>query len=120
VLSFVTQGTFKSVTGTFTVPTPTVRKGASPAPAYTATAWVGIDGDTCGSAILQAGVGFVVSNTFAVSYCSISTFCSVPRQPVTDMFGCDSVRSACQYPGKQDKPVRDHRCVVADCDGLQQ
>ncbi|KDR77619.1 hypothetical protein GALMADRAFT_65656 [Galerina marginata CBS 339.88] len=48
-------GTFKSVTGTFTVPTP---KGSSGA----ASAWVGIDGDTCGSAILQTGIDFTISN----------------------------------------------------------
>ncbi|KAF4612504.1 hypothetical protein D9613_012749 [Agrocybe pediades] len=48
-------GTFKSVTGTFVVPTPTGSNGA-------ASAWVGIDGDTCGSAILQTGVDFTISN----------------------------------------------------------
>ncbi|KDR74078.1 hypothetical protein GALMADRAFT_280571 [Galerina marginata CBS 339.88] len=47
-------GTFTSVTGTFTVPTP---KGAD----GSASAWVGIDGDTCGSAILQTGIDFTVS-----------------------------------------------------------
>lgn len=36
---------FTSVTGTFTVPTPTTAGSGS--------AWVGIDGDTCGTAILQ-------------------------------------------------------------------
>jgi len=47
-------GTFKSVTGTFTVPTPTGSSGS-------ASAWVGIDGDTCGTAILQTGVDFTIS-----------------------------------------------------------
>ncbi|KZP28281.1 hypothetical protein FIBSPDRAFT_817531 [Athelia psychrophila] len=54
------SGTFTSVTGTFTVPTPTGNDGS-------ASAWVGIDGDTCGSAILQTGVDFTVSGG-AVSY----------------------------------------------------
>ncbi|KAG6848871.1 hypothetical protein H0H93_013277 [Arthromyces matolae] len=54
------SGTFKSVTGTFTVPTPSGSSGS-------ASAWVGIDGDTCGTAILQTGVDFTVSNG-AVSY----------------------------------------------------
>ena len=54
------QGTFTSVTGTFTVPTPTGSDGS-------ASAWVGIDGDTCGSAILQTGVDFTVSGG-SVSY----------------------------------------------------
>ncbi|KAG6914936.1 hypothetical protein DXG01_014373 [Tephrocybe rancida] len=53
-------GTFKSVTGTFTVPTPSGSSGA-------ASAWVGIDGDTCGTAILQTGVDFTITNG-AVSY----------------------------------------------------
>ncbi|KAF9237540.1 peptidase A4 family-domain-containing protein [Melanogaster broomeanus] len=54
------DGTFTSVTGTFTVPTPSGTSGA-------ASAWVGIDGDTCGTAILQTGIDFTVSNG-AVSY----------------------------------------------------
>ncbi|KAG6916812.1 hypothetical protein DXG01_005277 [Tephrocybe rancida] len=53
-------GTFKSVTGTFTVPTPSGSSGA-------ASAWVGIDGDTCGTAILQTGIDFTISNG-AVSF----------------------------------------------------
>lgn len=52
-LYFVNQGTFKSVTGTFKVPTPTGSSGS-------ASAWVGIDGDTCGSAILQTGIDFTI------------------------------------------------------------
>jgi len=45
--------TFKSVTGTFTVPTITGSGAAS--------AWVGIDGDTAQNSILQAGVDFEIS-----------------------------------------------------------
>ncbi|KAF9227237.1 hypothetical protein BS17DRAFT_695404 [Gyrodon lividus] len=48
------DGTFTSVTGVITVPTPTGSGAAS--------AWVGIDGNTCGNAILQTGVDFAVSN----------------------------------------------------------
>jgi len=47
-------GTFKSVTATFTVPKPTGSGSAS--------AWVGIDGDTCGTAILQTGLDFTISS----------------------------------------------------------
>ncbi|KAF7976446.1 hypothetical protein HWV62_6685 [Athelia sp. TMB] len=54
------SGTFTAVTGTFTVPTPSGSSGA-------ASAWVGIDGDTCESAILQTGVDFTVTDGF-VSY----------------------------------------------------
>ncbi|KZP14588.1 hypothetical protein FIBSPDRAFT_912759 [Athelia psychrophila] len=53
-------GTFTLVTGTFIVPTPTGGDGA-------ASAWVGIDGDTCGTAILQTGLDFTISGG-AVSY----------------------------------------------------
>ncbi|KAG8882331.1 hypothetical protein FRB97_007466 [Tulasnella sp. 331] len=52
-------GTFKSVTGTFVVPTP---KAASGQTSGSASAWVGIDGDTCGNAILQTGVDFTITN----------------------------------------------------------
>ncbi|KAF8444750.1 hypothetical protein L210DRAFT_3530901 [Boletus edulis BED1] len=38
------------VTGTFTVPSPSGSAGSA------ASAWVGIDGDTCQNAILQTGV----------------------------------------------------------------
>ncbi|RPD55203.1 acid proteinase [Lentinus tigrinus ALCF2SS1-7] len=53
--------TFKSVTGTFTVPTPREPSGGSGT--HSASAWVGIDGDTCGNAILQTGIDFTVSGS---------------------------------------------------------
>ncbi|KAF7353886.1 Acid proteinase [Mycena venus] len=54
-------GTYKSVTGTFVVPTPKVPSGSSSSGTFAASAWVGIDGDTCGSAILQTGIDFTIS-----------------------------------------------------------
>ncbi|KAB8223437.1 peptidase A4 family-domain-containing protein [Aspergillus novoparasiticus] len=54
---------YTSVTGIFTVPTPSVPSGGSSEEQYCATAWVGIDGDTCGSAILQTGVDFCVDSS---------------------------------------------------------
>ncbi|KAJ3880071.1 acid proteinase [Lentinula edodes] len=56
--------TYKSVTGTFTVPTPKSTGGSGE---QCASAWVGIDGDTCETAILQTGVDFCVSGS-AVSF----------------------------------------------------
>ena len=55
------QGTYKSVTATFTVPTPKEPSGASGS--HAASAWVGIDGDSCDNAILQTGVDFTVSGS---------------------------------------------------------
>ncbi|KIL61663.1 hypothetical protein M378DRAFT_82209 [Amanita muscaria Koide BX008] len=52
--------TYPAVTGTFTVPTPSAPNGY-------ASAWVGIDGDTCQTAILQTGVDFNLVNG-VVSY----------------------------------------------------
>jgi len=46
---------YKSVTGTFTVPTPTTAGSGS--------AWVGIDGDTCDTAILQTGIDWTKSGS---------------------------------------------------------
>lgn len=46
---------YKSVTGTFTVPTPSTDGSGS--------AWVGIDGDTCDTAILQTGVDWTKSGS---------------------------------------------------------
>ncbi|KAB5566286.1 acid proteinase [Coniochaeta sp. 2T2.1] len=49
---------YKTVTGTFVVPTPKRPSGSSSSTTYSASAWVGIDGDTCQSAILQTGIDF--------------------------------------------------------------
>jgi len=46
---------YTSVTGTFTVPKPSTTGSGS--------AWVGIDGDTCGTAILQTGVDWTKSGS---------------------------------------------------------
>jgi len=50
---------YTSVTGTFTVPTPTTTGSGA--------AWVGIDGDTCDTAILQTGIDWTKSSS-GVSY----------------------------------------------------
>lgn len=55
------RGTFKTVSGTFTVPTPREPSGGSGS--HSSSAWVGIDGDTCGNAILQTGIDFTVSGS---------------------------------------------------------
>ncbi|KAF1969827.1 hypothetical protein BU23DRAFT_370621, partial [Bimuria novae-zelandiae CBS 107.79] len=54
---------YKSVTGTITVPTPKKPSGASASTEYAASAWVGIDGDTCQDAILQTGVDFYIQGS---------------------------------------------------------
>ncbi|TEY70401.1 hypothetical protein BOTCAL_0104g00100 [Botryotinia calthae] len=50
---------YTSVTGTFTAP--------SPSTAESGAAWVGIDGDTCGTAILQTGIDWTKSGS-SISY----------------------------------------------------
>ncbi|KAF2084498.1 hypothetical protein K490DRAFT_49021 [Saccharata proteae CBS 121410] len=52
------SGTFTAVVGTFTVPVPSSDGDSFGESA--ASAWVGIDGDTYGNAILQTGIDFVV------------------------------------------------------------
>jgi hypothetical protein len=54
---------YTSVSATIVVPTPKEPSGGSSRTQYAASAWVGIDGDTCGSAILQTGVDFYVQGT---------------------------------------------------------
>ena len=49
--------------GTFTAPPLSVPPGSSNAGEYAVSAWVGIDGDTCGNAILQTGVDFNVDGS---------------------------------------------------------
>jgi hypothetical protein len=51
---------YTSVTGTIVVPTPKQPSGGNTRTQYAASAWVGIDGDTCDSAILQTGVDFYI------------------------------------------------------------
>lgn len=58
---------YTEVTATFTVPTPKTPTGKSAAKDWSASAWVGIDGDTCSTAILQTGVDFSIQNG-AVSF----------------------------------------------------
>ncbi|KAB2569772.1 Aspergillopepsin-2 protein [Lasiodiplodia theobromae] len=53
------SGTFTAVSATITVPVPS----ATAAGTYSASAWVGIDGDTCGNAILQTGVDFTATKS---------------------------------------------------------
>jgi len=58
---------FTLVTGTINVPTPKIPTGGSSSTEYSASAWVGIDGDTCASAILQTGIDMNVQGS-TVSY----------------------------------------------------
>ncbi|KAJ5244069.1 hypothetical protein N7489_004165 [Penicillium chrysogenum] len=51
---------YTSVTGEFTVPKPKLPSDASSGEQSCASAWVGIDGDTCSSAILQTGIDFCI------------------------------------------------------------
>jgi len=65
-----TDETFTGVSATFTVPNPTIPTdiGSTDDSSYAASAWVGIDGDTYSTAILQTGVDFTVSSSGEVSY----------------------------------------------------
>lgn len=49
---------YKGVTGTFTIPDISLPSGGDESTYYSASAWVGIDGDTCETSILQTGVDF--------------------------------------------------------------
>ncbi|KUJ06940.1 uncharacterized protein LY89DRAFT_712271 [Mollisia scopiformis] len=61
--------TFNAVSGKFTVPTPSIPSGVDSTDGeYSASAWVGIDGNTYSTAILQTGVDFTVSTSGEVSY----------------------------------------------------
>lgn len=54
--------TFNSVSASFVVPSPKVPSGKSSSGTYSASAWVGIDGDTYQNSILQTGIDFTISN----------------------------------------------------------
>ncbi|KAI1792535.1 aspergillopepsin [Ganoderma leucocontextum] len=55
------KATYNGVTGTFVIPTPTVPSGGSGV--YRGAAWVGIDGVTCGTTLLQTGIDFAVNGS---------------------------------------------------------
>lgn len=57
-----TDGGVSSVTGTFTVPTPQLPDGGDSSQNYCTAIWVGIDGSSCQSAILQTGVTVCIQN----------------------------------------------------------
>lgn len=59
--ALVTSGVTE-VTGTFTIPKPTVPSGGSTRTEFCGAAWVGIDGDTCQSGLIQTGVFWCVEN----------------------------------------------------------
>jgi len=59
--------TYTSVSGTFNVPTPKVPVNGTSS-SYTGAIWIGIDGDTCGTTILQAGIEFWVDSTGTATY----------------------------------------------------
>ena len=61
------QRTFTYATGTFTVPTPAYPPGDSPG-FYASAVWVGIDGDTCQSAILQTGIEAAIDDGYVYYY----------------------------------------------------
>ncbi|KAI9825140.1 MAG: hypothetical protein M1819_000598 [Sarea resinae] len=58
--------TFNGVSGSFNVPSP--KAGSGSESSWSSSAWVGIDGDTYGDAILQSGVDFTVDSSGDVSY----------------------------------------------------
>ena len=61
--------TFNAVSAKFTVPTPSIPSGVAATDGeYSASAWVGIDGNTYSTAILQTGLDFTVSTSGDVSY----------------------------------------------------
>lgn len=51
---------FTEVSASFIVPSPQIPSGGDQNTQYCATAWVGIDGDTCSTSILQTGVDFCI------------------------------------------------------------
>lgn len=57
---------FKSVTASFVIPTPKVPSGGRGT--YSASAWVGIDGDTYQNALFQTGCDFTASSSGGTSY----------------------------------------------------
>jgi hypothetical protein len=58
----ISPGGVTNVVGTFTIPTPTAPSGGSSSTEFCGAAWVGIDGDTCQSGLIQTGVFWCVES----------------------------------------------------------
>lgn len=58
---------FTKVSGSVVAPTPSIPSGGDDSTQYCASAWVGIDGDTCSSALLQTGFDFCIQGG-SISY----------------------------------------------------
>ncbi|KAH6677343.1 putative aspergillopepsin-2 precursor [Halenospora varia] len=64
-----TGQTFNAVSAKITIPTPSIPSGVAATDGeYSASAWIGIDGNTYSTAILQTGVDFTISTSGAVTY----------------------------------------------------
>lgn len=57
---------YKSVTGTFVVPTPSTPSGGSSGTEYAASAWVGIDGDTASNSVWHPHPRRVICHSHAL------------------------------------------------------
>jgi hypothetical protein len=58
-----TQGTFKAVQGTIVIPKLNIPSGGSSSQTYWSSAWVGIDGASCGSTLWQTGFYFTIQGS---------------------------------------------------------
>ncbi|KZV70886.1 concanavalin A-like lectin/glucanase [Peniophora sp. CONT] len=59
--------TYTSASGTFVIPTVTLPSNNTPGTTYTGAIWVGIDGETCGTSILQAGIEIWIDDSGATA-----------------------------------------------------
>ena len=72
--------TYTSAKGTFVVPTVSLPANSTSGTTYTGAIWVGIDGDTCGTSILQAGIEIWIDDSGATTY-EGECFTNSPRSP---------------------------------------
>lgn len=63
----VVDSGFTKVSGSVVAPTPSIPSGGDDSTQYCASAWVGIDGDTCQTSLLQTGIDFCIQGS-SVSY----------------------------------------------------
>lgn len=67
------SSTYTSATGTFVVPTVSLPANSTSGTTYTGAIWIGIDGETCGTTILQAGIEIWIDDTETTTYGGMST-----------------------------------------------
>ncbi|KAI0323935.1 concanavalin A-like lectin/glucanase [Cubamyces sp. BRFM 1775] len=84
-LTFGPDAVVESVTGTFTVPFPNIPLNGDDDDVYASSAWLGIDGYSCESALLRTGVEFINADGIVAAFAWYEWFPNITRTYYDDI-----------------------------------